>query len=129
MRMYSNSAQTMSSTLAMMIKIRVLSGAESVETEGEEKEEGSMLDPDPEPKTTATRFVSVGDKVRRRIYAKSMRELQNIQRRSKETLDRLNFTVDLVRFTQEIFFIKHTFFIYCAHVNVRAFFYSLLACI
>ena len=65
-----------------------------METEGENKE--SMLDPDPLPKTTTSRVVSVSEKVRRRMYAKSMRELQHIQRRSKETLDRLNFTVDLV---------------------------------
>ena len=45
---------------------------------------------------TFGKLVNVSDKVRRRMYDKAMKDLQNIQCRSKETLDRLNFTVDLV---------------------------------
>jgi hypothetical protein len=39
---------------------------------------------------------SIGCKVRRRMYARIANRLTNLQLRTKETVERLNFTVDLV---------------------------------
>lgn len=44
------------------------------------------------------KLAKVSDKVRRRMYAKTLRELQHVKKRSQETLERLNFTVDLVSY-------------------------------
>lgn len=39
---------------------------------------------------------SIGCKVKRRMFARVANRLTNLQLRTKETVDRLNFTVDLV---------------------------------
>ncbi len=43
-----------------------------------------------------SKAVSVGDKMRKRMYSKALGNLKHVQMRSKETLEKLNFTVDLV---------------------------------
>ena len=46
--------------------------------------------------TPLTRAATIGSKVRRRTYARAMKDLNNIQMRSKDALEKLTFTVDLV---------------------------------
>ncbi len=43
-----------------------------------------------------SKAVSVGDKMRKRMYSRSLRDLKHVQMRSKETLEKLNFTINLV---------------------------------
>ncbi len=40
--------------------------------------------------------LNLSSKVRRRMFTKAMRDFHNLQRRSKETVDHMTFTVDLV---------------------------------
>ncbi|CAH1788113.1 unnamed protein product [Owenia fusiformis] len=47
-----------------------------------------------------TRAASLTGKVRQRMFSKAMSDLVNLQTRSKETLNRLNFTVDLIQYAQ-----------------------------
>lgn len=58
--------------------------AEEPEKEGEEEK-------------AVSKVVSLSGKVRRRMYTRAMRDMQAVQKRSKETLEKLHFTVDLVR--------------------------------
>ena len=41
--------------------------------------------------------IVLGSKVRRRVYARVAGQMTNVQMRTKESIDKLNFTVDLVR--------------------------------
>lgn len=50
-----------------------------------------------ESKNALERAGHVGSKLQRRMYSRAMRNLQNVKVRSTETLNKLNFTVDLVR--------------------------------
>lgn len=50
--------------------------------------------------TPLSRVVSISGKVRHRMYNRAMRDLQNAKKRSKETLDNLNFTVDLIAYAK-----------------------------
>lgn len=43
-----------------------------------------------------TRASHLTTKVRRRMYKRAVRDLKNVQMRSRESLAKLNFTVDLV---------------------------------
>jgi len=43
-----------------------------------------------------TRLGYLSDKVRRRMFARAMQELQHAQKRSTETIEKLAFTVNLV---------------------------------
>ena len=54
-------------------------------------------DPTKEETNTITRTVNLSNKLRVRMYSKAMRDFHNIQTRSKETVDNMTFTVDLVR--------------------------------
>ena len=45
---------------------------------------------------TLTRVSSLSTKLRRRLFRRAMKDLNGLQVRSKERLDGLNFTVDLV---------------------------------
>jgi perilipin-2 len=47
-----------------------------------------------------TRVANIGSKVRRRTYARAMKDLSNIHLRSKETLEKLTFTVDLIQYAK-----------------------------
>ena len=58
-------------------------------------EEGE-IDPEKEETNTLIRTVNLSSKVRQRMFTKAMRDFQNIQKRSKETVDNMTFTVDLV---------------------------------
>jgi len=46
------------------------------------------------------RAATIGSKVRRRMYARVASKLTNLQLRTKETVDRLNFTVDLIEYSR-----------------------------
>lgn len=46
------------------------------------------------------RTMNLSSKVRTRMYSRAMRDFHNLQRRSKETIDSMTFTVDLVGFTE-----------------------------
>ena len=54
------------------------------------------IDPEKEETNTLIRTVNLSSKVRQRMFTKAMRDFQNIQKRSKETVDNMTFTVDLV---------------------------------
>jgi len=56
--------------------------------------------------TVIVKATKLGNKVRRRMYGRITSQLRNAKLRTKETVERLNFTVDLV--TQ--FRIIHTFY-------------------
>jgi perilipin-2 len=43
-----------------------------------------------------TRVTSLSSKLRERMYKRAMKDLKGLQMRSKEKLEGLNFTVDLV---------------------------------
>lgn len=57
------------------------------------KETEDVIKPDAYP---LTRLGHLSDKVRRRMFARAMQELQHAQKRSTETLEKLTFTVNLV---------------------------------
>ena len=61
---------------------------------GDEREEVEM---DEYPQDPVTRAQALTNKVRRRMYKRAVREFKGIQMRSQENLQKLNFTVDLVR--------------------------------
>ena len=50
--------------------------------------------------TTLTRVQGLTDKVRRRMMARSLRELKNVKVRSEEMLSKLSFTVDLIEYAR-----------------------------
>ena len=60
-------------------------------------EKENKKDLEKEETNTLIRTVNLSNKLRQRMYTKAMRDFQNIQKRSKETVDNLTFTVDLVR--------------------------------
>ena len=62
-----------------------------------EKEENEMKKP--VSSDTLTRAMNVGGKVKGRLHRHAMRKLGDVQKRSKETIEKLNFTVDLVSWT------------------------------
>ena len=57
------------------------------------KETEDVIKPDAYP---LTRLGHLSDKVRRRMFARAMQEVQHAQKRSAETLEKLTFTVNLV---------------------------------
>ncbi|CAH1796884.1 unnamed protein product [Owenia fusiformis] len=67
--------------------------------EGDETSRMEVV-PGKEDVNQLTRAASLTGKVRRRLYNKAMSDLANIQKRSKDTLNRLNFTVDLIQYAQ-----------------------------
>ena len=46
--------------------------------------------------STMTKAANLTSKVRRRMYSRAVKDLQHVKKRSLETVDKLNFTVDLV---------------------------------
>lgn len=46
--------------------------------------------------STFTRVTSLSTKLRQRMYKRAMRDLRQLQVRSRERLEKLHFTVDLV---------------------------------
>jgi len=46
--------------------------------------------------TVVVKAANLSSKVRRRMYGRITRKLHNVQLRTKETVERLSFTVDLV---------------------------------
>lgn len=65
--------------------------------------------------STFTRVTDLSGKVRRRMYKRALGDLKGLQMRSKEKLDSLNFTVDLV--CTSVNFIIYLFII-TASVNI-----------
>uniref|UniRef100_H2Y7W3 Perilipin n=1 Tax=Ciona savignyi TaxID=51511 RepID=H2Y7W3_CIOSA len=55
---------------------------------------------DPETKQPTERIREISNKVRQRSYKKAMKKLSGIQTRSKEALNKLSFTVDLIQYAQ-----------------------------
>lgn len=53
-----------------------------------------------EEQTTLTHATRVTNKVRRRVVTRALGELQNAQVRSKESLEKLGFTVDLIQYAK-----------------------------
>lgn len=47
-----------------------------------------------------TRVTSLSTKLRQRMYKRAMKDLKGLQMRSKEKLDNLNFTVDLIQYAK-----------------------------
>jgi len=48
-----------------------------------------------------TKAVAITGKVRARMYKRAIRELQRVQLRSKETLEKFGFTVDLIQYAKD----------------------------
>ena len=67
------------------------------------KETEVPIKPDAYP---LTRLSHLSDKVRRRMFARAMQEIQHAQKRSTETLEKLNFTVNLVSVAMTIWLTK-----------------------
>lgn len=68
-----------------------------------EKEEVEM---DEYPQDPVSRAKTLTTKVRRWMYKRAVKEFKGIQLRSQENLQKLNFTVDLVRVYQNLKFIQ-----------------------
>ncbi|XP_077863681.1 perilipin-2-like [Saccoglossus kowalevskii] len=51
--------------------------------------------------SAVARVVNLSGKVRHRVYARAMSKLRNAQKRSRETLDNLKFTVNLIDYAKE----------------------------
>ncbi|XP_045156473.2 perilipin-2-like [Mercenaria mercenaria] len=49
---------------------------------------------------TLTRVTSLSTKLRQRMYKRAMKDLKGVQMRSKEKLEGLNFTVDLIKYAK-----------------------------
>jgi len=66
-----------------------------------------------------TRLGYLSDKVRRRMFARAMQELQHAQKRSTETIEKLAFTVNLVSGTgiKSLFCLKIKLFCFSNNGN------------
>ncbi|XP_064619270.1 perilipin-2-like isoform X2 [Lineus longissimus] len=51
-------------------------------------------------KASIARVTTLTNKVRQRMFTRAMKDFQNMQTRSKVTLDKLNFTVDLIQYAK-----------------------------
>ncbi|XP_013389392.1 perilipin-2 isoform X2 [Lingula anatina] len=74
---------------------------EEEKKEGDEGEEGD--EQDPQVQTSLARVTSLSSKVRRRMYARAMKEMQHLQARSKETVANLAHTVNLIQYARDNF--------------------------
>ena len=62
-------------------------------------EKETSKSPATEEANTFTRVTALSSKLRQRMYKRAMRDLRGLRVRSQERLEKLNFTIDLVSFT------------------------------
>ncbi|KAH3801102.1 hypothetical protein DPMN_154747 [Dreissena polymorpha] len=62
----------------------------------EAQDKGAVVD----EVSALTRVSSLSSKLRQRMYKRAMRDLSGLQMRSKEQLEKLNFTVDLIQYAK-----------------------------
>lgn len=67
---------------------------------GEEEKEADMTPKEVDEVSTMTRVTSLSNKLRQRMYKRAMRDLKGLQVRSKEKLEGLTFTIDLIQYAK-----------------------------
>ncbi|XP_061172993.1 perilipin-2-like isoform X2 [Saccostrea echinata] len=70
------------------------------EEEKENETEKEEVEMDEYPQDPVSRAQTLTTKVRRRMYKRAVKEFKGIQLRSKENLQKLNFTVDLIQYAK-----------------------------